>query len=57
MYLVEDIGNNPGRIYAVMADELDAKQFADQLEAVAFHVDVVERHLWYGQPSNRGMNK
>jgi hypothetical protein len=54
VYLVEDVGNSPGRIYAVMADKEDAEDFASRLDEC---VEVVERTLFYGQPSNRGYNK
>lgn len=54
VYLVEDCENAPGRIYAVFASEEDATEFADLLPMAT---DVTERKLWYGQPSNCGMNE
>ena len=58
VYLVEDVGNAPGRIYAVMASEADAERFAD---AVAYShgtmTQVVERTLYYGQPPIQGFNE
>lgn len=57
VYLVEDCGNSPGRIYAVMSSEEDAIRFAS---AVAYDcktdVQVVPRTLFYGQPPVCGMN-
>ena len=53
IYLVEDTGNNPGRIYAVMSDKGDAYEFASMLESAI----VVERTLFYGQPPRHGFNE
>lgn len=53
IYLVEDVGNSPGKIYAVLQNDVDAEQFSDMLEE---DTRVVERHLWYGQPGIQGMN-
>ena len=52
--LVEDVGNAPGRIYAVFRNREDAEKFAYQLPEA---VSVVERTLWEGQPSNFGFNE
>lgn len=52
VWLVEDCGNSPGRIYAVFASEEDAVAFASFFEAV----NVVERTLFYGQPPICGYN-
>lgn len=57
VYLVEDCGNSPGRIYAVLASEEDAERFAS---AVAHDegtdVEVVPRTVFYGQPPICGYN-
>ena len=57
VYLVEDVGNSPGRIYAVLASLDDAERFAS---AVAYdkgtECNVVERTLFYGQPPYCGYN-
>lgn len=57
VYLVEDTGNAPGRIYACFASAEDAERFAS---AVAYERDttteVVERTLYYGQPPVAGYN-
>ena len=51
VYLVEDCGNSPGRVYAVMASEGDAEMFANAVEAHnKTQCDVIERELYYGQP-------
>jgi len=52
VFLVEDIGNSPGRIYAVFADKKDAENFASYFEAA----EVVPRTLFYGQPPYCGYN-
>lgn len=57
VYLVEDCGNNPGRIYAVLASEDDAQRFADAISgATETEAHVVERSLIYGQPPHLGYN-
>lgn len=57
VYLVEDIGNCPGRVYAVLASKEDAERFAS---AVAFdnhtECEVIPRTLFYGQPPHCGYN-
>lgn len=53
VYLVEDIGDNPGCVYAVFAHEKDANDFASWFD----DVEVYERTLFYGQPSIRGYNQ
>lgn len=53
VYLVEDVGNSPGRIYAVLSNPEDALTFAEQLDGEAA---VIERTLFYGQPPVRGYN-
>ena len=57
VYLVEDCGNSPGRIYAVLVSEDDAERFAS---AVAYEMDtecqVVPRTLFHGQPQYLGYN-
>lgn len=54
VYLVEDVENAPGRIYAVFASETDAETFADMLDE---DCAVFERTLFYGQPPVRGYNE
>jgi hypothetical protein len=55
VYLIEDCGNSPGRIYAVMADEDDALSMGDAIEAAKqTQCRVVERTVYYGQLPNRG---
>lgn len=57
VYLVEDISNAPGRIYAVFDDEETAGWFADAIEDGVIQCQVVPRTLFYGQPPNRGYNE
>lgn len=52
-WYVEDVGNNPGRIYAIFAHEKDAQDYATYFEDVV----VVQRTVFYGQPPRRGFNK
>jgi hypothetical protein len=54
VYLVEDTGNSPGKIYAIFANEDDAISFKESLQPR--RVEVVERSLFYGQPDYRGIN-
>ena len=58
IYVVEDVGNSPGKIYAIFADEDDANRFHS---AVSYELNteciVVERTLFYGQPPVCGYNK
>ena len=56
VYLVEDVLMCPGKIYAIFADEEDARDFiaASGLEDDAW---VWERTLFYGQPPNPGYNE
>lgn len=55
VYLVEDVYENPGRIYAVFANEEDANDFAESLEREV-DCEVVPRTLFWGQPPVRGYN-
>jgi len=55
VYLVEDTGNMPGKIYAIFADKEDALSFKESLQPR--RVEVKERTLFYGQPDYRGINK
>lgn len=54
IWIVEDCGNSPGRIYAVFAHEEDAAAFADQLYEAC---NIVPRTVFYSQPPNRGFNE
>lgn len=54
IYLVEDCGDSPGRIYAIFAHAEDAHLFAKAIEQ---DCAVVERTVHYGQPSFWGYNK
>lgn len=57
VYLVEDCGNSPGRIYAVLASEDDAERFKDAINgALDTEAQVIERSLIYGQPPHLGYN-
>lgn len=56
VFLVEDVSNAPGRIYAVFADEEDANWFANAISDDVIQCEVVTRTLQYGQPSIRGYN-
>ncbi|MNE80707.1 hypothetical protein D3C80_1773040 [compost metagenome] len=57
VYLVEDVGNAPGRVYACFASREDAERFADAVSyARGTHAVVVERSLYYGQPPVSGYN-
>ncbi len=59
IYLVEDVGNSPGKIYACFASEVDAHTFADYMNSFGTtdtEVEVVERTLYYGQPPRGGYN-
>lgn len=49
IYLVEDIANSPGKIYAVFAREEDAYDFVDDFYPE--EAKVVERTVCYGQQS------
>ena len=53
VYMVEDVDNCPGRIYAVFARHVDALAFAWFFEGVI----VVERTLYRGQPPYHGFNE
>jgi hypothetical protein len=59
VYLVKDVGNSPGRIYAIFASEKDAEKFLLSLSIDNFNdsIAVVERTLFYGQPPNCGYNE
>jgi hypothetical protein len=58
VYMVEDVGNSPGKVYAVFADKETADWFSS---AVSYDNNtetlVVERTLFYGQPPICGYNK
>ena len=55
VYLVEDCGNSPGRIYAVMKNEEDAVTFAEETERwTGNSCQVVPRTLYRGQPPHPG---
>lgn len=54
VYLVEDSGNSPGRIYAVFRHEEDAVLFADSLNEPCI---IEGRTLQEGQPPVRGYNQ
>lgn len=58
VYLIEDTGNSPGKIYAVMAHEEDAVNLACAIER-KMNTDTVvnERTLFYGQPPILGYNE
>lgn len=58
VYLVEDHGNSPGRIYAVMHDKKDAELFAEQLnrDDPECFAAVEPRTLIWGQPPVLGYN-
>jgi len=50
VYLVEDVGNSPGRIYAVFADEDAAEDYSQHVAAREnTYTKVQERNLYYGQ--------
>ena len=55
VYLVEDQGNAPGRIYAVFVHREDAELFSDALPYMD-RAAVIERTLFNGQPPIRGYN-
>lgn len=58
VYLVEDVGNAPGRVYAVFAHEKDAKFHARAVESeFSTECEVVERTLIYGQAPILGYNQ
>jgi hypothetical protein len=61
IYLVENVGNSPGKIQAIFASRTDAEEFRDLVSMVNGHfVDshtIVERTLFYGHPNNRGFNE
>lgn len=54
VYLVEDSGDSPGRIYAVFRHFEDAMLFANNLEEPCI---VEGRTLQEGQPKIRGYNE
>jgi hypothetical protein len=58
IYVVEDIGNSPGKVYAVLASEEDAFKFAHSVE-VGLNTEVLveARTLFYGQPPVCGYNE
>jgi hypothetical protein len=47
VYLVVDVMDAPGRVYAVFADEESAQDFRDHYHE--YEAEVVERTLLYGQ--------
>ena len=56
VYLVEDCGNSPGKIYAVFKHQEDAEEFAEQTSYVS-DTKVVERTVFIGQPRHLGYNQ
>ena len=56
IYLVENMGNSPGKIMACFANKLDAEMFCALLQTGDAH-QVVERTLFYGQPDRLGYNE
>jgi len=46
IYLVEDTGNAPGRVYAIFRNKEDAEDYATYFE----QTEVIERTLQEGQP-------
>lgn len=58
IYLVEDVSNSPGKIYACFAHEADAKIFANLFNSSqdVTEVEVVPRTLFYGQAQTLGYN-
>lgn len=56
VYLVENVGNCPGRVQAVFAHKTDADAFCNFMNTEDAH-EVVERTLFYGQPPWPGYNE
>ena len=57
VYLVEDCGNSPGRVYAVMTSEENANRLASAIaHAEGTECQVIPRTLFYGQPPHCGYN-
>lgn len=58
IYLVEDVGTFPGKIYACFASEADADIFAGLFNSSQddTEVEVVPRTLFYGQAQTLGYN-
>ncbi len=56
IYLVEDVADTPGRIYACFADDEDAEAFIIA-SGLKDRAEVEARTLFYGQPPCRGYNK
>lgn len=58
VYLVEDCGLSPGKVYGVFAEESDADDFAARIEQKLDTATCIEkRTLFYGQPPVCGYNK
>jgi len=57
VYLIEDVGNSPGRIYAVFSKEKDAENFVSNLNLFEDAVEIVERTLFHGKPPVYGYNE
>lgn len=58
VYLVENVRNSSGKVYAVMADKEDAEMLADSIATLKGEdCKVIERTLFYSQPSNCGYNE
>lgn len=59
IYLVEDVYNSPGRIYAIFAHREDAERFEESLNDKDGngYCEIVERTLFYGQPEIKGFNQ
>lgn len=61
VYLVEDCGNSPGRIYAVLANEDDAQRFADAingaLDTQAQQIDAAKALVAFKKAAKKGWDK
>lgn len=58
VYLVEDSGNSPGKIYAIFEKEEEANKFADELYKTPKCIcsEVIARKVWPSQPPIKGYN-
>lgn len=56
VYLVEDCGNSPGKIYAVFATLEDAQAHCESPGLRYTEARVVERSLIYGQAPHMAFN-
>jgi hypothetical protein len=57
VYLVEDHGDSPGRIYAVFVRRIDADEFAQYGCPPGANAQVEERTLFDSQPPRWGYNQ